>query len=65
MGGSADCTYVDGLLEGAKLQFIADKADGTRVLLCGWFDGSEGWDSRKARLCLPEQKSESRTLSIR
>ena len=38
-----DCTYVDGLLEGAKLQFIADKADGTRVLLCGWFDGSEGW----------------------
>lgn len=22
---------------------IADKADGTRVLLCGWFDGSEGW----------------------
>lgn len=43
MGGSADYTYVDGLLEGAKLQFIADKADGTRVLLCGWFDGSEGW----------------------
>ncbi len=37
-----DCTYVDGLLEGSKLQFM-DKADGTRVLLCGWFDGSEGW----------------------
>lgn len=60
-----DCTYVDGLLEGAKLQFIADKADGTRVLLCGWFDGRKAGDSRKARLCLPEQKSESRTLSIR
>lgn len=61
-----DCTYVDGLLEGAKLQFIADKADGRVCCCAAGFDGSEGWGlTESTPLPAGTGKSESRTSSIR
>ena len=39
----ADDTYVDGLINRDTLQFIADKPDGSRVLLCGSFAEDTGW----------------------
>ncbi len=39
----ADDAYVDGLIHRDTLQFIADKPDGSRVLLCGSFTENAGW----------------------
>ena len=36
-------TYVDGLITRDTLQFVADKPDGSRVLLCGCFTENAGW----------------------
>ena len=38
----ADCAYVDGILDAENLQFLVDRLDGARVLLCGDHDGG-GW----------------------
>ena len=39
----ADDAYVDGLINRDTLQFIADKPNGSRVLLCGSFAEDTGW----------------------
>lgn len=36
-------TYADGLIEDETLQFIADRPDGSRVLLCGSWEKNAGW----------------------
>ena len=36
-------TYADGLIKADTLQFVADRPDGSRVLLCGSPEGEQGW----------------------